>query len=107
MAKEFTFGDVHRLLGEFGFKKKQVPGPHGRPYILFEHEPTGALQAFRAHRPSERIDPMTLAAVRVMLAGNGFLERDEFDDALRKASANGEAKAKRTSGKARLHKKPL
>ncbi len=94
MMNKITFGDLHRLLGQFGFKQKEVEGPYG-PYIVFEHEPTGALQAFRAHRTTERVDPMTLAAVRVMLVGNGFLNRDEFEGALREASANGTPRAKR------------
>ncbi len=92
MIKPVTFGDLHRLLGDLGFKQRQVAGPYG-PYVVFEHEPTGALQAFRAHRPAERVDPMTLAAVRMTLVGNGFLERDEFEPALREA--NGKPKARR------------
>ena len=90
MADKVTFGAVHYLPGEFGFEQTPVKGSH----VLFEHKPSGTLVMFRPHRLSERIDPMTLAVVRSVLAENGFLERDDFADALREAAANGKAKAK-------------
>jgi hypothetical protein len=94
MPPKATFGDLHRLLGELGFKPKQVEGPYGL-YIVFEHEATGVLHAFRAHRPDERVDPTTLAGIRMTLAENGFIEREEFASALREATSNSKVKAKR------------
>ena len=91
MADKVTFGDLHRLLANFGFK----PVPGNEPYSVFQHEPTGALQAFGAHRPEERVDAMTLAAVRMTLVENGFLERDEFEDTVREVANNHATKAKR------------
>ncbi len=90
MTERITFGDVHHLLGEFGFEQTPVKGSH----VLFEHKPSGTVVAFRPHRRNERIDPMTLAIVRSVLVENGFLEREDFETALREASANGRARAK-------------
>ncbi len=78
MHPKTTFGDIHRLLTEFGF----VRTPANGPFVLFEHAESGALQAFRAHRVNEIVDPMTMASVRKTLNGFGFLEENEFEGAL-------------------------
>ena len=88
MAEKVTFGDLHRLLEESGFEPVSVNGP----YILFEHANSGALQAFRAHRANEIVDPMTLASVRKTLVGFGFIEENEFDKAVREVCAERHSK---------------
>lgn len=90
MTEKTTFGDLRRLLEDFGFD--QIPA--NGPYVVFKHDASGALQAFRAHRAPERVDPMTLASVRKTLLGFGFLEEDEFEGAVRGAAAR-TGKAKR------------
>ena len=95
MTKKVTFGDVHRLLKAFGFVLTPVEGSH----VLFEHKASETLLPFRAHRLSERVDPVTLAIVRSVLDGRGFLDRDDFDNALQKVIANGRAKSGRKQPK--------
>ena len=87
MTKKVTFGDIHRLLEELGFVQTTVKGKH----VVFTHKPSDTLLIFRPHRRNERADPMTLAMVRMSLDQRGFLERDEFERALREGPA---AKAK-------------
>jgi hypothetical protein len=98
MSKKVTFGDVHRLLTGLGFVKKTgvIETPLRVKFVAFEHEPSDTLLVFRAHRLNEKIDAMNLASVRFMLDARGFIERDDFDDALRDAAANGRT---RTSSK--------
>ena len=91
MTEKITFGDLRHLLAEYGFDEVSVDGP----YIVYKHTPSGALQAFRAHRPAERVDPMTLASVRKTLVGFGFLEEEAFEGAVRASAAERKAKAKR------------
>ena len=91
MTDKFTFGDLRHLLEECGFARVPVDGPH----VVYKHEPSGALQAFRAHRPAELADPMTLASVRKTLVGFGFLEEEEFEAAIGAAAAKRQAKARR------------
>ena len=91
MAEKITFGDLHQLLKECGFAQ----APVNEPYVIFKHEASGALQAFRLHRPAEAVDPMTLASVRKTLVGFGFLEEGEFEGAVREAA---ERKAKAGRG---------
>ena len=91
MTEKITFGDLRHLLVECEFDQVAVDGP----YIVYKHAPSGALQAFRAHRPAEVVDPMTLASVRKTLVGFGFMGEEEFEGALRDAAADRKAKAKR------------
>ena len=91
MTKNVTFGQVHRLLDGMGFVRKPVEGKH----VVFEHKPTDTLLFFRPHRLNERVDAMTLSIVQKTLDLNGFLESDQFEDALRRASANGAPKTRR------------
>ncbi len=91
MTEKITFGDLRYLLEECEFDQVPVDGPH----VVYKHEPSGALQAFRAHRPAELVDPMTLASVRKTLVGFGFLEEEEFEGAVRASAAERKAKAKR------------
>jgi hypothetical protein len=90
MTEKITFGDLHQLLKECGFERIPVNGP----YVVFKHDTSGALQAFRIHRASELVDLMTLASVRKTLVGFGFLEEGEFEGAVRE-TAERRAKAKR------------
>jgi hypothetical protein len=89
MTDKVTFGDLHQLLKEYGFEQKPVNGP----YVVFEHDASGALQAFRIHRSLELVDPMTLASVQKTLVGFGFMNESEFEGAIREA-AQRKAKAK-------------
>lgn len=90
MTEKITFGDLRRLLTDCDFAQVPADGP----YVVYKHETSGALQAFRAHRPAERVDPMTLASVRKTLVGFGFLEEAEFESAVREASVERKTKAK-------------
>jgi hypothetical protein len=90
MTDKITFGDLHQFLKECGFERSPVDVP----YVVFRHEGTGAVQAFRAHRVRERVDPMTLASVRKTLVGFGFLEESAFEGAVR-AAAERKARAER------------
>jgi hypothetical protein len=45
MARKEIFADLHRVLQEHGFDLVSGTGP----FVVFKHEPSGALQAFRAH----------------------------------------------------------
>ncbi len=91
MTDKITFGDLRHLLKECDFDQVSVDGPH----IVYKHEASGALQAFRAHRPGELVDPMTLASVRKTLVGFGFMDEEEFEGAARAAAAERKAKARR------------
>jgi hypothetical protein len=86
MARKTTFGDLHRLLQDHGFDLVLGAGP----YIVFKHEPSGALQAFRAHRLREVVDAMTLASVHKTLVGFGFLDDNGFERALHQVTAERE-----------------
>lgn len=90
MAKKTTFGEIHRLLGELGF----VQMPAKKPAVLFEHKASDTFFIFRPHRLTEPADAMTLSVVRKMLDEKGLLNREEFEDALHQASANGVVKDK-------------
>jgi hypothetical protein len=87
---KIIFGDLRHLLEGCGFKLTPVDGP----YIVYQHDASGALQAFRAHRPAERVEPMTVASVRKTLVGFGFMDETEFEDAVRDTVAERKAKAK-------------
>jgi hypothetical protein len=89
MTDKVTFGDLRHLLEECDFHETPVDGP----YIVYRHETSGALQAFRSHRRTERVDPMTLASVLKTLVGFGFMEEEDFGDAIREAIAERRAKA--------------
>jgi hypothetical protein len=89
MSKNTTFGDLHRLLKAHGFSQAPVNGP----YVVFKHEGSGALQAFRPHRAAEVADPMTLASVRKTLVGFSFVEEGDFEPAVRAAASRRTAKA--------------
>jgi hypothetical protein len=91
MTEKITFGDLHRLLTDCGFAQTPANGP----YVVFKHDASGALQAFRTHRAAELVDPMTLASVRKTLVEFGFMDEDDFQAALREAASERKAKAKR------------
>jgi hypothetical protein len=91
MTEKITFGDLHRLLEQYGFARLPANGP----YVVFKQEASGALQAFRSHRSTELVDPMTLASVRKTVVEFGFLEDAELKAALRAAADEREAKTKR------------
>jgi predicted RNA binding protein YcfA (HicA-like mRNA interferase family) len=82
MTRTVTFGDLRRMLLDCGFERVAEKGP----YVVFEHEDTGVLQAFRPHRSSEREDPMTVASVKKTLVENGFVEPEEFEESLQEAA---------------------
>ncbi len=88
MTEKIAFADLHRLLTNCGF----VRTPANGPYTVFKHEASGALQAFRSHRASELVDPMTLASVRKTLVEFGFMDEGAFKEALREAAAERQAK---------------
>jgi hypothetical protein len=90
MTKKITFGDLHRLLNENGFEQTSVNGP----YVVFEHDASGALQAFRSHRVTELVDSMTFASVRKTLVGFGYMDEDEFEEAVQEAAGQRKAKAR-------------
>ena len=89
--RKVTFGDIRRLLSEYGFV--QLPGD-GKA-VVFEHKRTNTLLFFRPHRLKERADAFYLAMVEKMLDERAILERDEFEDALRQASPEATSKSKR------------
>jgi hypothetical protein len=91
VANKVTFGEIHRLLDGLGF----VQIPARRPAVLFEHKPSDTLLIFRPHRPGEQADAVTVSVVRKMLDEKGLLDREDFDEALREASANGKADSRR------------
>lgn len=82
VSEKITFGDLHRILGECGF----VQAPKNGLYVIFKHEASGALQAFRRHRSNESADPMTLASVRKTLVEFGFMEEKAFQTAVQEAA---------------------
>jgi predicted RNA binding protein YcfA (HicA-like mRNA interferase family) len=88
MTEKITFGDLHRLLEECGF----VQAPKNGPYVVFKHDASGALQAFRSHRTTEMADPMALASVRKTLVEFGFMDESEFAAAIREAVTGRKAK---------------
>ncbi len=91
MAEKITFGDLRRLLEKCGFDRTPAAGP----YVVYKHRAAGTVQAFRAHRASERADPMTLASVRKTLVGFGIMEEKGFEAAVRETAAERSAKARR------------
>jgi hypothetical protein len=91
MTDKTTFGDLRHLFEECDFALVPVDGP----YIVYKHELSGALQAFRSHRLSKLVDPMTIASVRKTLVGFGFMNENEFEVAVRNAVAERKAKARR------------
>jgi tryptophan synthase alpha subunit len=91
MAEKITFGDLRRLLETCGFDQRPVD----RPYVVYMHPTTGAVQAFRAHRVSELADAMTLASVRKTLIGFGILDEDAWEESLRDSAAGHGPKTKR------------
>ena len=62
--------------------------------MVFEHKPSNTIIAFRPHRITERIDEMTLAAVRKTLVEKGFLDQEAFAGALQGARAGRKPKHK-------------
>jgi hypothetical protein len=87
MTERIRFGDLHRLLKSYGFAQASK----NTPYVVFKHAASGALQAFRSHRTTEIVDPMTLASVRKTLVEFGFMDDDAFQAAVQAAA---ERKAK-------------
>jgi len=91
MDRRVTFGDLRGLLVECGFERV----PTKEPYVVWEHRDSGVLQAFRRHRTNERADPMTIASVRKSLVANGFMEQEEFENALHESADDRIGRAKR------------
>ena len=80
-AQRISFGGLQRLLIKHRFRRSR----QADPYVVFTHERSGALQAFRQHEFTESADPMTLASVRKTLVGFGFLKAEEFESAIDEA----------------------
>ncbi len=87
------FGEVENGEIRIQLKATDTPTRVDGPYVVYKHESSSALQAFRSHRRAEQIDPMTLASVRKTLVGFGFMEEKEFEEAVQETAA--ERKAKR------------
>jgi predicted RNA binding protein YcfA (HicA-like mRNA interferase family) len=78
--KPVPFATLHRLLHHLGFVQTPVEGTH----VVFEHKKSGTLVLFRPHGAEEQVDRMTLAALRRTLDENGFVERDDSEEMLRR-----------------------
>lgn len=78
-----TFEQLRQLLGELGFTTSR----RGK-FWYFEHADTGALLAYRAYRPQERILSKDLLVTRQDLDWHDLMAAQAFDDAFAKASAS-------------------
>ncbi len=83
MSNRVTFAILDRLLDDLGFVETTVPNS----YVAYEHPPSGALLVLRLHRPADRVDPATLAHVRLQLVERGLIEPEAFDRLLQGTAA--------------------
>ena len=82
---EATFASLEQFLIHLGFTVTHVEDSH----ILFEHSGAKARIVLRSYKPDEDVEPAALASVRRTLDEWGILNRDKFEDQLRKRSLAG------------------
>lgn len=75
MNSPITFGTLDRLLNRLGFVETLVPSSH----VTYEHRSSETIILLRPHKPEERVEQRTWAAVRRILDKNGLMGRDESD----------------------------
>jgi hypothetical protein len=81
--KTISFTRLRQMLLDLGFAETVVPGSHS----LFEHDPSDTWLVYRPYRPNEMVSPTDLANTRFFLDQRGLVERDEFEELVRKAPA--------------------
>jgi hypothetical protein len=86
---DVAFEALRQLLLDLGFVEKAMPKTPVThvPAIVFGHPASGAVFMFRAYRPRDRVSMMDLVGVRKDLDWRGLLDEEEFDAAMREASA--------------------
>jgi hypothetical protein len=83
MAVKLTFAELRQFLLGLGFQEdlaKQI-------YPRFRHRPSDTVFMFRPYKPTDRVNPGDLVAVRRFLDERGLMEADEFDRFLDKTPA--------------------
>jgi hypothetical protein len=88
-SARLPFSALRKLLLDLGFVEKRLPPTSEWPVpgIGFYHAPSDCFFVFRAYRPRERVSNYHLAGVRSQLHWRGLLDEEEFDAAMREASA--------------------
>lgn len=82
-TSDLSFTTLRRLLLDLGFREKTLPSSH----LVFSHEPSETLFAFRAYAPHDKVTLADLRLVRSQLDLRGLLGADAFDALLLKVSA--------------------
>ena len=80
---DVPFARLRALLLDLGFVERVIDGNS----LGFYEAESDTVFVFRLYRPQDRVSMTDLAGVRSQLDWRGLLSREEFDAALRKASA--------------------
>ena len=83
MGRTITFAELRTFLREMGFVEDTVRGE----FLRFQHDPSDTRFIFRAYKPTDRVNPGDLVAVRRFLDERGLMEADEFERFLSKTPA--------------------
>jgi hypothetical protein len=92
MSDRVTFGDIDTLLKALGFQRGRV---EGKPYIVFDHQPSGVVFMFRPYKANHRFGSHDLLSVRLHLVHNGLMTDAAFDRQLNKLMKTRADKAKK------------
>lgn len=77
MSKRVQFRDLRKFLEGLGFTYKRQSD-----CVIFQHAASNTIEILRLYRANELVSPRDLAVVRGTLDYRGFIERDEFEQAL-------------------------
>jgi hypothetical protein len=94
-----TFAQLRQFLEGFGFEFFRL-----RDRLLFEHKDSDTLFVFRRYRANEAVGEADLISVRHQLHYRGFMERDDFDEAVRTGKLQAPSSKIQTKPKARKPK---
>ncbi|MBL8797962.1 MAG: type II toxin-antitoxin system HicA family toxin [Planctomycetia bacterium] len=83
MARTISFAELRAFLHDMGFVEDTVRGE----FLRFQHHPSDTRFIFRAYRPTDRVNPGDLVAVRRFLDERGLMDPAEFERFLSKTPA--------------------
>ena len=77
MNKRVKFRELRKFLEGLGFQYTRQSD-----CVVFQHGASDTVQFLRLYRANEFVNPTDLARVQITLDYRGFVDRDEFEQAL-------------------------